>query len=387
MTETIINHVRLFKKKCGEIHYYDINITELEGLYNVCVQNGNLENDEKKIKNIKYDNKENAILKFGELFENKTGNKIGDEFEKKIDKYDINLPGKNENDTLNPNVIWLVNILSNEESIKSALTNIGLDTNLLPIEKITKKRILKAIEILDEIKLKGYTEPKDCDELLRNYYLYIPYKKQQKINILSNIDIHIEQTNNIRNLYETFNSIIKYSKTQNNLPRPIKIYGGIGVDIDHLESGSTQYEKIIQILKIREPSCIKSIKKIYKINNPKQAKKYDECKKNMVETNWGFHGSPMVNWFSILKNGFYLDATKAGVKIHGKAYGNGIYFSTTFQYSYGFCFKKNPDDIGLMCICGYSWNNNSEKTKKGGRGNIEVVYDENQYNFEYILVV
>lgn len=89
-------------------------------------------------------------------------------------------------------------------------------------------------------------------------------------------------------------------------------------------------------------------------------------------------------WFSILKNGFYINPTTVGVKINGKAYGNGIYFSDSLIFSFSYCNMNNYDKSGFailgLCevvLCDKSVSNSP----------IFVIFNTNQYTFRYLLVV
>ncbi|KAJ3167957.1 hypothetical protein HDU88_001904 [Geranomyces variabilis] len=52
---------------------------------------------------------------------------------------------------------------------------------------------------------------------------------------------------------------------------------------------------------------------------------------NAVQSVWGFHGSPLYNWHSILRTGLHTQKIT-----HGRAYGNGIYHALDYNTSSGY---------------------------------------------------
>ncbi len=92
----------------------------------------------------------------------------------------------------------------------------------------------------------------------------------------------------------------------------------------------------------------------------------------------------MTNWFSILKNGLYIDSKKAGVPVNGKAFGNGLYFSDDASYSYNYCKQGNYDKTGylLLGICEVALCEKSYKTSP-----IFVIFNDCQYDFRYLICI
>jgi len=67
-------------------------------------------------------------------------------------------------------------------------------------------------------------------------------------------------------------------------------------------------------------------------------------------TIFAWHGSPMQNWHSIIREGLHFRDT-----LHGRAYGHGVYFSTDFNVSQGY------SQHGPRCIPSNCWPNSELK--------------------------
>lgn len=101
-----------------------------------------------------------------------------------------------------------------------------------------------------------------------------------------------------------------------------------------------------------------------------------------VQHRYLFHGSPLSNWYSILRNGI---KNKSNTKemLNGAAYGNGIYLSDSanFSYNYGadrFC-KSGLYVIGVVQV-----KNTIDTYKK--TTNIFVVPNEDEILLKYVIV-
>ena len=69
-------------------------------------------------------------------------------------------------------------------------------------------------------------------------------------------------------------------------------------------------------------------------------------KNNDCGYKWGWHGSPMVNWHSILRNGLKNYSNTKNMK-NGAVYGNGIYLAPDSGTSYWYCSPNRSDTWNL----------------------------------------
>jgi hypothetical protein len=190
----------LYKYKNEEIYYFLLQLKKVNN-DKFIVLTKNEKHEHEKSKTTKGD----AFTHFKQIFEKKTGNVYGETFVKKTDKYGIEFPDTKQDImcmplTLQPDLLWLINLLSDENSIKTALSNLNIDTNLMPIDKITSQRVEKADTTLNEIKtlLDNNNESK-IEELSFNYYLYMPYTKKDKLGTTQIVDKHIDNDSSKNN--------------------------------------------------------------------------------------------------------------------------------------------------------------------------------------------
>lgn len=378
---TILKECHLYKKINNLIKFYIIQIIQKENKFELYTNQGSI-GEENKEKTIVFDNKNDVESAFIEKFEEKTGNKYGEKFVKKTDKYDIDLPNNNDNDIkiIEPNVQYLLNIISNELIINKTLERIGIDPKRMPVEKINQLRITKAEEILHELNL--MPDGIKIEELSEEYNRYIPYKTQILLNDKNIIATHINNIETIKNIYETYSCIIKNKKKNALKSKPEYVYDALGMEINIINNNDPKYQQVSECIN-RDNNKIKVLR-IFEVCSKKQNEIFENATKDIIDKRLLFHGSPVTNWFSILKNGFYIDPTKVGVSINGKLHGNGIYFSNHMSFSFPYCNLGKYDDSGIailglceVALC----------PKSVSQAPIFVIFNTNQYTFRYLIVV
>lgn len=303
-----------------------------------------------------------------------------------IDLITVNKEMENYTD-MDPQIVYLLNLISDEQIIDRVLENMGIDHNRMRVDKINKLRIDKANEILSNLQNLIISNNIDDDTMIKlsnEYNLYIPYHSNIRnvVFTLDSVKKHIENVEVIKNIYETYQSIIKNKRKKILLTKHINVYNSLNITINILDKFHPNYNNIISTIDKFKNNY--KINAIYEIYNEKQNKIYEEHAKNIIDKRLLFHGSPVTNWFSILKNGLYINPNKVGVKINGKACGNGIYFSDNMSLSYRYCFVNSTVKSGVA-ILGLFEVALCEKCYK--ESPIFVLFNTNHYTPRYLVCV
>lgn len=341
----------LYKVKEAEFSYYVMQIISNKNDYKLFVRNGKGE-DLGKIKIIDCENKKDAIEQFKEQFSSKTDNEFGKTFVKKEGKYDNKFPtdlvDKSKEVTqnlLNPKLIYFLNLITDEKIVENILMQLQINVARMPIAKMTMERIERGEEILKTLKkiIHDKSKTQEVNDLTVEYYTRIPYSidsgeaDAEPLCDDTIIDKHMANMEIIKHIRITYDSIIKNKKKANVLNKYETIYFNLKCDIVPLDENTQVYKELEKYVAI---GGLK-IKHIYEVSNKNQDTLYNEYTRKMGNKTLLFHGSSISNWFSILKNGFYLDPGKIGVKITGKMFGNGIYWANCITKSYGYCGVSN----------------------------------------------
>jgi poly [ADP-ribose] polymerase len=92
-----------------------------------------------------------------------------------------------------------------------------------------------------------------------------------------------------------------------------------------------------------------------------------------------WHGSGMVNFCSILKNGFYIDAKALkGVYITGKMFGgSSVYTANTFSKSMGYTRSELSDNYGALLLCEVALGRQAKRVQADYTCGLEKLAKEN----------
>jgi predicted DNA-binding WGR domain protein len=377
--------------------FYIMQVIEVKTGFIVFIRYGRIGEVGKTITD-NFKNKNDAISFFTTQFKKKTGNsfsndkttkfvkKAGKYFlsemekpdlenkEKEKDKYKdkdkVEVEEKDSDDDLNERLKFLLDLISNEKMLNNTLVKLNIDPKKMPLGKISSSQLEKANEILKKIKdiLEEYKEKnkniinKDIinketlekiKELSSEYYTFVPYScGRRKPPILENseiVDSSVALLEELKNIHITY-TIIKKNNT--NINRLTNIYNQLETNVALLDKECNMYAELLKYVENTHcptHNCKLKVTDIYEINKNTNTI-YDEYTKNMKNKMLLFHGSPVANWCSILKNGLLLDPSKLGVKITGKMFGYGIYWANAITKSFNYCSADNTDNTAVLAI-------------------------------------
>jgi hypothetical protein len=116
---------------------------------------------------------------------------------------------------------------------------------------------------------------------------------------------------------------------------------------------------------------------LFTIDHPVEKQKQFDSGVDVVHL---FHGSPIHNWYSIMRNGL-KNYSGTSMMAHGQAYGSGIYLAPNISTSLGYCRNTNVLDY---CVIGVVQVLNSTNYKKSS---IYVVSEENDVLLKYLILL
>jgi len=339
-----------------------------------------------------YANIDIATRNYIELYESKTGNIYSDTHpQNKPNKFHIitthvQNPINTPTHDYNSEVAKFINIITDEKIITSTLYKIGINLSLFPIEKINRQRIVKAKEVIYEIK-ELIASDANTDDKSEEFYRYLPYRKMPTIATQDAADKILDNIEIIQNIYDTYTSIIKNTKKVSITPKHITAYNALNSTVlTYIPQSTEQFVEVIgknggitDVLKQHNVNMANV--SLFSVCNEAQNNVYRVATKGL-RTLSVFHGSILYNWFSILKNGFYLDATRIGAKINGKALGNGIYFSDVFQYSYSYSIADPHQKYVVISLCEIAFDDTTKGTSP-----VFAIFNTSYYMIKYLLLI
>jgi len=252
----------------------------------------------------------------------------------------INIPSK-----LNNSVQEFIKLISDDDLLKEIT---DFDSSSFSIGEISSEQIKNGIEILKTILIdlnSGLTNR--LFKLSTDFYSQIPYKSgRQKPPIINSVACVDKMFGYVDNIIKT-KDLIMTMKCRDGLNPIDSFYNNLNTEIVPLKKGSRIWKILNAYIKNSHGpthNFTLEVCEMYEINN-KNSREF----KSTGNVQLLFHGSRLINWCSILKNGFSLDPQTYGAFISGKMYGYGIYFTNSSSKSAQYCGIDN-DSHGKICL-------------------------------------
>jgi predicted DNA-binding WGR domain protein len=359
--------------------FYIIQVINSKPKYYVYIRYGRI-GEVGKSSTTEYSSEYSAIGFFKKQFKLKTGNDFdtdSSKFIKKAGKYfvaeleeatkDSASESESEeeseesvedlDDEMDDKLKYFIDLISNKKMLADTLIKLNIDQAKMPLGKISKKQIESAKELLQELKskLSKKISEDELNEISSEYYTLVPYscgrRKPPLIDSVDEVDKYLDLLTELENVRITYTIISK--KTANvNINRLTNIYNQLNAIIEPLSEKKKVYSALLTYVKNTHCAthyCNLEVLNIYTVKKDTD-KLYDEYTKNIGNKTLLFHGSPIVNWCSIIKNGLLLDPSKLGVRITGKMFGYGIYWANTITKSFNYCGAHDTNNIAVLAI-------------------------------------
>lgn len=291
-----------------------------------------------------------------------TGNEFGEQiFEKKPDKFQImdivfDKPEKVLSNLveseLNPYVLDVMKLICDQKAMKNMMLEFQLDTDLMPLGRLSGSQIEKARKILRELSvlLKTNAPKERFIEASNRFYTMIPHKfindRPTIINTLDMVMIKYEMIERLQEIKFTYGLLNDIDDKKNPLD---SLHSKLNTVITPLNKNSIEYKQIENYTKQTHDESydkfdieLEDIFIIARDGEDNRFKPYEKFENKKLL----WHGSSLTNFVSILTIGLKINPTN--VFISGKTFGNGIYFADTIGKSVSFCRRKHGQSALLL---------------------------------------
>jgi ubiquitin-protein ligase len=117
---------------------------------------------------------------------------------------------------------------------------------------------------------------------------------------------------------------------------------------------------------------------LFSVNHPMEKQQRFDDSIDLVHM---FHGSPISNWYSIMRNGL-KNCSGTKMMTHGQAHGSGIYLGANIATSLGYCNNTSPDQYSIVGVVQLLNSHLYKKTE-----DIYVVPEENDVLLKYLILI
>lgn len=311
-----------------------------------------------------------AQSKFEELYLDKTGNSwnFGKNFVKQpLKMYPIDVDyGQDENvkklDTdssikskLSVPVQDLIKLIFDVEQMKKTLLEFELDTEKMPLGRLSKKQLQKAYAVLTE--LAGYVTSQAENEKFidasNRFYTLVPHSFGTEMPpILDKLDAITEKIQMLDSLIEIELAYSMLNEETDSNTNPIDgHYEQLKTDLTVLEKETEEFKVLQKYVQNTHAETHRDFEldvvDIFKVNRKGEDRRYKPFRK-LHNRKLLWHGSRLTNWAGILSHGLKIAPPEAPVT--GYMFGKGIYFADMVSKSANYCFTSRANPTGLLLL-------------------------------------
>ncbi|XP_063703096.1 poly [ADP-ribose] polymerase isoform X2 [Culicoides brevitarsis] len=326
---------------------------------------------------------EEAKEKFEELYEEKTGNmwNFRHQFVKRPGKmYPIDVDygadeGVKKLDTeskikseLPTPVQDLIKLIFDVEEMKKTMMELELDTEKMPLGRLSKKQLQKAYAVLTE--LSGYVTSNATNDRFidasNRFYTLVPHSFGTEMPpLLDTLEAITEKINMLDNLIEIELAYSMLNEETDAEKNPIDgHYQQLKTDITPLDKNSEEFQILQKYVKNTHAETHNQyeleIEDIFRVARKHEDRRYKPFKK-LHNRKLLWHGSRLTNWAGILSHGLKIAPPEAPVT--GYMFGKGIYFADMVSKSANYCCTSRTNPTGLLMLSEVALGNMQEYTK------------------------
>ncbi|CAH2075136.1 unnamed protein product, partial [Iphiclides podalirius] len=241
--------------------------------------------------------------------------------------------------------------------MKQTLMEFELDTDKMPLGKLSKKQIKMGYNVLSEL-LKylkdGKVNTNKVVDATNRFYTLVPHSfGMENPPLLDNMELIKTKTEMLDNLLEIEIAYSMLSDEKDDSVSPIEAhYKKLKTDIAPLDRNSPEFEMIMEYVKNTHAATHSSytldVQQVFKVVRDGEDKRYKPFKK-LHNRRLLWHGSRVTNFAGILSQGLRIAPPEAPVT--GYMFGKGIYFADMVSKSANYCCTNKANPIGIMMLC------------------------------------
>ncbi|XP_072398728.1 poly [ADP-ribose] polymerase [Diabrotica undecimpunctata] len=363
----------------GKNSYYKLQLLEADGKSNYWVFRswGRIGTTIGNTKLQKMDSLYHAKHVFEEVYEEKSGNAWGrrhnfkkipgrmypiemDYGEEEAQKLDI----VESESKLHPRVQDLIKIMFDVNTMQKLMLEFELDTEKMPLGKLSKAQIQKAFGVLNELQtlINEKAENSRFIDASNRFYTFIPHSfGVDDPPVLKDPEVikqKIEMLDSLLELEIAYN-LMKTSGSEHTVD---SYYKQLNTEIDVLEKTSEEFQIIQEYVKNTHAATHNTydlvIDEVYTVKRQGEEKRHKPFRK-LPNRKLLWHGSRVTNFAGILSQGLRIAPPEAPVT--GYMFGKGIYFADMVSKSANYCCTNVNSPLGLMLLCDVALGNMHER--------------------------
>ncbi|XP_053602526.1 poly [ADP-ribose] polymerase [Plodia interpunctella] len=254
-------------------------------------------------------------------------------------------------------------------AMKKTMLEFELDTEKMPLGKISQKQITQGYEVLSELLKyieKGKVNQSKIIDATNRFFTIIPHDfGTENAPLLSSAELVQAKCQMLDSLLEIEIAYSILNTDGNDGESAIEeSYKKLKAEITPLDRNSTEFKMIEEYAKNTHAETHSSytleIEEVFKVVRHGEDKRYKPFKK-LHNRRLLWHGSRITNFAGILSQGLRIAPPEAPVT--GYMFGKGIYFADMVSKSANYCCTSKENPCGVLLLCEVALGNMKECSK------------------------
>ncbi|XP_023941919.1 poly [ADP-ribose] polymerase [Bicyclus anynana] len=242
------------------------------------------------------------------------------------------------------------------DTMKKTLLEFELDTEKMPLGKLSKKQIKAGYNVLSELLQhleKGKINENKIIDATNRFYTLVPHNfGTDNPPLLNNADTIKNKTEMLNNLLEIeiAYSLLKSDNEEDVSPIEAH-YRKLKAEISPLDKKSDEFAMIEEYVRNTHAATHSNytlkVQEVFKVVREGEEKRFKAFKK-LHNRRLLWHGSRVTNFAGILSQGLRIAPPEAPVT--GYMFGKGIYFADMVSKSANYCCTDKKNNVGLLLL-------------------------------------
>ncbi|TKR96943.1 hypothetical protein L596_010887 [Steinernema carpocapsae] len=272
-------------------------------------------------------------------------------------KTDLKLNLEESKSKLHRSIQELMAMIFDVDAMKDVMKEMEVDTEKLPLGKLSKKHVLNAYSVLTELQNlfknnEGYVDRDMILDATNRFYTLIPHDTgMAPVAVLDNHEIIKDKTELLDNLLEIqlAYTIVKREVDDDEGMDPIdESYAKLNVQMEVLDKESDEFQQLLTYMTNTHASTHDAysleVVDVYKVERQGEKERF---KGDLHNRRLLWHGSRLTNYAGILSEGLRIAPPEAPVT--GYMFGKGIYFADMVSKSANYCHALEKEGLLLLC--------------------------------------
>eukprot|EP00331_Platyophrya_macrostoma_P022093 CAMPEP_0176443766 /NCGR_PEP_ID=MMETSP0127-20121128/22634_1 /TAXON_ID=938130 /ORGANISM="Platyophrya macrostoma, Strain WH" /LENGTH=710 /DNA_ID=CAMNT_0017829089 /DNA_START=31 /DNA_END=2164 /DNA_ORIENTATION=- len=251
----------------------------------------------------------------------------------------------------------LIKTICNTAEMTASMKELEIDTDKMPLGKISKKQIKDAFGHLKEIEMELQKSKPDSSKLLQlssTFYTLIPHDFGMSTPPVIRSEDMLKRKMDLLDILgdlEIASKLLATAKKSGVNPVD-QAYDSLNCDLVALDHNSADFQRIVEYVRNTHGKTHTSyrlaVQEVFTVHRVVEQARY-KAYEGLHNKQLLWHGSRTTNFMGILSQGLRIAPPEAPVT--GYMFGKGIYFADVCSKSANYCNTNPSNNVGFTLLC------------------------------------